>query len=159
MAARATARVDGYINQTMRATTDIELVYGPDYYVTVGPASGGSYPTPYWGNTRAQNAKIRLSRWPVLQVTNVATCPTGQWPQVFTNIPTGYYAPAVPPLSVYNSITAGGIAEGGQAVIVGGGYINWSLGRNGWAIQVSYINGWPHAPSPPPSQPGSPRCR
>ena len=51
----------------------------------------------------------------------------------------------MPPLSVYNSITAGGSAEGGQAVIVGGGYINWAYGRNGWAIQVSYINGWPHA--------------
>ncbi len=144
MAARATSRVDGYLGQTMRATVDTELTWGPDYRVTVGPASGGGYPTPYWGNSGATNARIILSRWPVLSVTNVATCPAGQWPQVFTSIPTGYYAPAVPPLAVYGSVSPGGSAEGGQAIIVGGGYINKCLGRNGWAIQVTYINGWPH---------------
>ena len=144
MCARATSRVDGYVSQTLRATIDTELIWGPDYRVTVGPASGGSYPTPYWGNSGATNARIILSRWPVLSVTNVATCPAGQWPQVFTNLPAGYYAPAVPPLGVYGSVSPGGSAEGGQAIIVGGGYINKSLGRNGWAIQVTYINGWPH---------------
>ena len=131
-------------NQTLRATTDIELVRGPDYRVTVGPAAGGSYPTPYWGNTGAQNARIILSRWPVLQVTGVQTCPNNLWPRDWTSLPAGYFEPEVPPLAVYNSVTPGGSAEGGQAVIVGGGYINWGYGRNGWAIQVSYINGWPH---------------
>ena len=79
--ARATARCDGYLNQTLRATTDIELVRGPDYRVTTGPAAGGAWPTPYWGNTGAQNARIILSRWPVLQVTGVQTCPNGVWPR------------------------------------------------------------------------------
>ena len=144
MCARATSRVDGYIGQVMRATIDTELVHGPDYRVTVGPASGGSYPTPYWGNTGAQNARIILSRWPVLSVTQVQTCPNGQWPRQWTALPAGYAEPEVPPLSVLNSISPGGSAEGGQAVIVGGGYINWGLGRNGWAIQVTYVNGWPH---------------
>jgi len=144
MCARSTSRVDGYINQTLRATTDTELIWGPDYRVTVGPASGGSYPTPYWGNSGATNARIILSRWPVLTVTNVATCPYGQWPQVLTSVPAGYYAPAVPPLGIYGSVSPGGSAEGGQAVIVGGGYINNCYGRNGWAIQVTYLNGWPH---------------
>ena len=141
---RATSRCDGYLNQTLRATTDIELARGPDYRVTVGPAAGGSWPTPYWGNTTAQNARIILSRWPVLQVTAVQTCPNGLWPRQWTSLPAGYFEPEVPPLSVYNSISPGGSAEGGQAVIVGGGYINWAYGRNGWAIQVTYLNGWPH---------------
>jgi hypothetical protein len=145
MCSRATARVDGYVNQTLRATTDIELARGPDYRVTVGPASGGSYLTPYWGNSRATNARIILSRWPVLQVTGVQVCPNNLWPRSWTSLPSGYFEPEVPPLSVYGSISPGGSAEGGQAVIVGGGYINWAYGRNGWAIQVSYINGWPHA--------------
>ena len=114
-------------NQTLRATTDTELVHGPDYRVTVGPASGASYPTPYWGNTAAQNARIILSRWPVLQVTQVQTCPNSQWPRVWTTLPAGYAEPEVPPLAMYNSITPGGTAEGGQAIIVGGGYINWQL--------------------------------
>ena len=144
MAARATSRCDGYLAQTLRATVDTELVHGPDYWVTVGPASGGSYPTPYWGNTGAQNARIILSRWPVLQVTQVQTCPNGTWPRQWTTLPAGYAEPEVPPLSVLNSVAPGGSAEGGQAIIVGGGYINKQLGRNGWAILVTYLNGWPH---------------
>ena len=98
MCGRATTRVDGYINQTLRATTDIELVHGPDYRVTVGPASGGSYPTPYWGNSGAQNARIIMSRWPILQVTGVQTCPNNLWPRQWTALPAGYFEPEVPPL-------------------------------------------------------------
>ena len=47
-------------------------------------------------------------------------------------------------LSACTSVAPGGSAEGGQAILVGGGYINRCLGRNGWAILVTYINGWPH---------------
>jgi hypothetical protein len=144
MAGRATSRCDGYINQTLRATADVELLYGPDYRVVVGPASGGAYPTPYLGISAPQNARIILSRWPVLQVTSVQTCPNNLWPRSWTTLPSGYAEPASPPLGVYGSIAPGGSAEGGQAITVGGGYINWSLGRNGWAIQVSYLNGYPH---------------
>src|SRR6185437_13558981 len=144
LCARSTARVDGYVNQTLRATADVELVYGPDYRVVVGPASGGSWPTPYWGGTTAQNARIILSRWPVLEVTGVKTCPNGLWPRTWTQVPSGYFEPAVPVIGVYGSVSPGGSAEGGQAVLVGGGYINNCYGRNGWAIEVSYINGWPH---------------
>jgi hypothetical protein len=42
-------------------------------------------------------------------------------------------------------VAPSGDASGGQAILVGGGYINWNLGRNGYAVQVTYINGWPHA--------------
>lgn len=144
MCGRATSRVDGYTNQVLRATTDVEVARGPDYYTTTGPASGGSYPTPYWGGTPAQNARVILSRWPVLQVTNVQTCPNNLWPRQWTALPTGYYEPEKPPIGLYGSVAPGGSAEGGQAVIIGGGYVNWSYGRNGWIIEVSYINGWPH---------------
>lgn len=144
MCGRATARVDGYANQTLRATADVELLHGPDYRVTVGPAAGGSYPMPYWGNSGALNARIILARWPVLQVTSVQVCPNSQWPRQWTTLPAGYYEPEVPPIGLYGSVSPGGSAEGGQAILVGGGYINKSLGRNGWAIQVSYLNGWPH---------------
>jgi len=144
MVGRATSRVDGYMNQTLRATTDVELVYGPDYYTTVGPASGGSYPTPYWGGTGASNAKIILSRWPVLQVTGVKTCPNSLWPRQWTALPAGYFEPMRPPIGLYGSVAPGGSAEGSQSILVGGGYINWVYGRNGWAIEVTYLNGWPH---------------
>ena len=144
MCGRATSRVDGYIAQTMRATLDDELVHGPDYWVTVGPASGGAYPTPYWGNSGATNARIILSRWPVLSVTQVQICPNNLWPRQWTTLPSGYAEPERPPLSIFNSVAPGGSAEGSQAILVGGGYINRCYGRNGWAILVTYLNGWPH---------------
>lgn len=144
MCGRATSRTDGYVNQVLRATIDTELCRGPDYRTTVGPASGGSWATPYWGNSKAQNARLILSRWPVVSVTGVQTCPNGLWPRQWTSLPAGFFEPEVPPVSIYNNVVPAGSADGGQAIIVGGGYINWSLGRNGWAIQVTYINGWPH---------------
>jgi hypothetical protein len=144
MCGRATSRVDGYLNQILRATTDVELVRGPDYYVTVGPASGGAWPTPYWGNSGATNARIILSRWPILQVTGVKTCPNNLWPRQWTSLPAGYFEPETPALGVYGSVAPGGSADGSQSVIVGGGYINRCYGRNGWAIEVTYTNGYPH---------------
>src|ERR1700734_756576 len=139
MVGRSTSRVEGYCNQPLRATVDTELVYGPDYYMNVGPASGGAFPTPFWGGGGASNARIILSRWPVLQVTGVATCPASRWPQVFTPLPAGYFGPARPVLGVYGSVAPGGSADGSQTIIVGGGYINWSLGRNGWAVEITYL--------------------
>jgi hypothetical protein len=144
MVGRSTSRVEGYCNQPLRATVDTELVYGPDFYMNAGPASGGAFPTPFWGGGGASNARIVLSRWPVLQVTDVATCPASRWPQVFTPLPAGYFGPARPVLGVYGSVAPGGSADGSQTIIVGGGYINWSLGRNGWAVEITYLNGWPH---------------
>jgi len=144
MCARASSRTDGYLNQILRATADVELLHGPDYRVTVGPASGGSWPTPYWGNSGPQNARIILSRWPVLQVTGVKVCPNGVWPRSWTAVPAGFFEPEMPQIGIYNSIAPGGSAEGGQAILVGGGYIDKSNGRNGWAIEVTYVNGYPH---------------
>jgi len=144
MCARATARCDGYINQILRATLDNELLHGPDYRTTVGPASGGRYPTPYWGASQALNARLILSRWPVLSVVSVQTCPNNLWPRQWTTLPAGMAEPEVPPISIFNSVAPAGSADGGQSILVGGGYINWCYGRNGWAIQIAYINGWPH---------------
>jgi hypothetical protein len=144
MVGRATARVDGYTNQTLRATLDTELVYGPDFYMTTGPASGGASLTPWWGNSGAQNTRIILSRWPILQVTGVKTCPNNLWPRQWTALPAGYFEPERPPIGLYGSVAPGGSAEGSQAILVGGGYISRCFGRNGWAVEVSYLNGWPH---------------
>ena len=144
MVARATARADDYCNQVLRATTDVEVSRGPDYRVTAGPASGGGWPTPYWGGTGAQNARIILQRWPVLQVTAVKVCPNGLWPRQWTSVPAGFFEPENPVIGLYGSAAPDASAQGGQAIIVGGGYINWCYGRNGWVIESTYINGFPH---------------
>ena len=142
---RATSRADGYCNQILRATTDVELCHGPDYRVTVGPAAGGFTLTPYWGLGSSGNARIILSRWPILQVTQVQVCPNNVWPRTWTTLPSGWAEPERPPIDVYGSSAPTGEAAAGQAILVGPGYIDWSLGRNGYAIQVQYTNGWPHA--------------
>jgi hypothetical protein len=144
MCARATAKVNGYCNQVLRATVDNEVVRGPDYRLTVGPGAGGSWPTPYWG-LAGYNARAILSRWPVLEVTAVKVCPNSVWPRQWTTLPSGWFEPENPPIGLYNSVAPASDAQGGQAIIIGPGYIDWSLGRNGFVVQVSYINGWPHS--------------
>jgi hypothetical protein len=143
MCARATARVNGYCNQVLRATVDEELFHGPDFRVTVGPAAGGGYPSPYWG-TSSYNARIICSRFPILSVTSVQICSNSLFPRVWTTLPSGWAEPEKPAIGIYGAIEPSSDAGGGQAIIVGPGYINWAYGRNGYAILVTYVNGWPH---------------
>ncbi len=143
MCARATARADEYCNQVLRATVDLQLLHGPDYNVTVGPGSGGRSPTPYWGGA-GYNARLILERWPVLEVIGVQVCPNNLWPRQWTSVPAGFFEPEKPPIGIYGSVAPSNAVSGGQAILVAPGYISWCYGRNGWAVQVNYINGWPH---------------
>ena len=143
MVQRATSKIDTYCNQVLRATIDTELLHGPDYRVTVGPGSGGVVPSPYWGGSMATNARIILARWPVLEVTNVQVSPNA-FPRNWVTVTSGYYEPEIPPIGIYGSVAPASDAQGGQAIIVGGGFIDWQLNRNGYAIKVTYINGYPH---------------
>ena len=141
MCARATARVNGYCNQVLRATIDDELFHGPDFRVTVGPAAGGSG----WGPWRGSfNARITCSRSPILEVTSVQVCPNSLFPRVWTTLPAGWAEPEKPAIGIYGAIEPSSDAAGGQGIIVGPGYISWAYGRNGYAILVTYVNGWPH---------------
>jgi hypothetical protein len=144
MCARATSMADQYCNQLLRATIDVEVMRGPDYRVTVGPQAGGQSSTPYWANA-GSNARLIMSRWPVLAVNSVSVSANAVFPRQWQTVPTGYYEPEVPPYGIYNSVAPTDDAYGGQAVIVAPGYINRNLGRNGYVIQVNYTNGWPHA--------------
>jgi hypothetical protein len=144
---RATAAVNGYCNQVLRATIDTELLHGPDFRVTCGPAAGGSFSPAYWfgGGSGTYNARILLSRFPILEVVSVATCPNTVFPRTWTALPAGYFEPEVPPIGIYGSVSPSSEAFGSQAIIVAPGYIDWSNGRNGWAVQVVYLNGFPHS--------------
>jgi hypothetical protein len=130
--------VDEYCGQILRATLDTELCHGPDYRVTLGPGAGGMGPL-------GGNVRIVLSRGPVLEVTQVQYCANGTWPRQWSTLPAGWAEPMMPSLGVYSSAAPSGDGSGSQTILVGPGYINWALGRNGYAIQVQYINGWPHA--------------
>lgn len=127
---RATSRCDGYTNQVLRATADVEQISGPDYRVTVQVGSG--------------NGRVILSRWPVLQITSVQVAPNNVFPRQWTTLPSGFYDIEHPVIGSYGNIAPTSSGDGGQSIVISPGYVNWCGGRNGVVLRISYINGWPH---------------
>lgn len=133
IAAEATAECDGFCNQPLRATATNEVFHGPGdgaARVSVQPGSG--------------TGRITLQRQPILTITNIQVAPNAVFPRQWTTVPSGYYEPEYPALGLYDSIAPSAGGQGGQAIIIAPGYINWCLGRTGFVIQVSYTHGWPH---------------
>jgi hypothetical protein len=130
MCMRATGDVDGYCNQVLRATADTETVPGPNYRLTINNSTGV--------------ARMLLSRWPVTQIVAAQFAPNIP-PYQWTTIPANAVVPEVPVIGVYGTSSPSASADGGQAVFIAPGYVNWWNGREGYVVQVSYVNGWPHA--------------
>jgi hypothetical protein len=128
--ARATALVDEAVAQPLRATIDTLPLYGPG--VRVGAPQNGCGP-----------ATLIMTRWPVLEVVSVQVA-RNCLPYVWATVPADLYQPQNPPVGLYGSTAPTAAAEGGQGVLVSSQYVNWEYGRNGLAIQVQYVNGWPH---------------
>jgi hypothetical protein len=143
LCARATSMADQYVNQVLRATIDTEILHGPDYRVTVGPAAGGAYPTPYWGSA-GSNTRCIMARWPILEVTQVQVSANASWPRSWKTLPAGFAEPSYPPFGIYNTIAPAGDANGSQDILIAPGYVDWCLGRNGYILMITYVNGWPH---------------
>jgi hypothetical protein len=127
---RATAMIDNYCNHVLRSTVDTERLFGPDYRVTQQQDTG--------------NTRMIMQSWPVTEVLQVAVSPNS-FPRSFQVVPSGYYEPEVPPITTYGTSSPSAAADGGQAIILSSGYVNWCLGRHGFAVSTSYLNGWPHA--------------
>lgn len=128
---QATAMVDGYCHQPLRATLNTEEFTGP-----------GSN---RFGIDRDTGvATLTMRRGPVLQVTSVATCLQITFPRVWTAVTAGKYAPALPIIGMYGTSSPADSGEGSQNVLLAPGVVDWLRGRNGWRAQVSYSNGWPH---------------
>jgi hypothetical protein len=128
---RATGIVNAYCNQVLRSTIDNEVQSGPDYRITLEQATG--------------NTRFILQRWPVMQILAIQVTPN-TFPRNWRSVPAGYYDIEHPVLGVYGSNTPSAAGEGGQSILIGAGYgINWAMGRNGYRIACSYVNGWPHA--------------
>jgi hypothetical protein len=124
--------MDDACHQPLRATTDSVMLYGPG--VRVWAPQGCS----------TQPAILILKRWPVLQVNSVQvtqnTLPIAPW----TTVPAGSFSVQNPVSGLYGSVAPTAAAEGGQGILVSSQYVNWAFGRNGYAVLVSYLNGWPH---------------
>lgn len=131
MCQRATSAVDTQCNQVIRATIDTEQLTGPDFRITVPTGSGV--------------ARIMLSRWPVLYVTGGQIAPTNQFPRSWTSIPANMFDVATPIIGIYGTNSPSDAGDGGNAVLLAPGIINWANGRNGCTLRTTYVNGWPHA--------------
>lgn len=126
--ARATALVDGCCAQPLRATTDALVLYGPG--ARVGARDDGP-------------AELILKRWPVLEIVSVQVA-RNCLPYVWTPVPAGMCWIKNPVSGLYGSVAPVAAAEGGQAILVSSRYVNWRYGPGGTAIEVQYVNGWPH---------------
>lgn len=128
----ATSEVDKVCAQPLRATIDTLPLYGPG--TRVGAPQNGCGP-----------ATLITTRWPVLEVVSVQVAPN-RLPYVWTTIPAGQglYSVQYPPAGLFGSTAPPAAGEGGQGILVSSEYVNWAFGRNGLAILVEYVNGWPH---------------
>jgi hypothetical protein len=129
--ARATAMVDGYCNQPLRATIDVESLQGP------GEFRCQNYPT---GVTR-----LLLSRGPVVAVISGRVSSAAAFPPSWSDIPANQFRPEKPLLGVYGTTAPGTSGGGGQSVLLAPGWVTWLLGRSGCWVEATYLNGWPHA--------------
>ena len=128
---RATSRIDSAVNNVLRATIETETLYGPDYRVALRSSTGV--------------VRALMSRYPVTQVLSGKAAPAASFPPVFTNIPATAFAVERPILGLYGTSTPSGSGDGGQAIFIAPGFVDWSWGRQGYQIQITYVNGWPHS--------------
>lgn len=136
---RATGMADSYCNQPLRATLDTEYQSGPDFRIT------------YQQNTG--NTRVILQRWPVLAITGVQVS-ANTFPRSWNTVPSGYYDVEHPVIGLYGTSAPSAAGEGGQSILIGPGYVNWGLGRNGFWVKTTYVNGWPHTSLTAPASAG-----
>jgi len=128
---RATAMVNGYVNQIFRATIDTETSQGPNYYITIDNSTG--------------QVRWILERWPVTQIL-AAQFAFNTLPPQWSPVTAGAWRIDSPVLGTYGSYTAASSGgSGGQTVYLGAGTASWMNGRNGFLLSCTYLNGWPHA--------------
>lgn len=126
---RVTDRIDELAEQVLRATVDTETQRGPDFYLTVDMST--------------QEGKFLTSRWPILAVLSGQWCYSATYPPVWTAIAANQFL--VDDIQGYlGSAGPGGSGAGANRIMIAPGNVDWSAGRNGFRVQVMYINGWPN---------------
>lgn len=127
---RATAMIDGYCNQPLRATIDTEEFTGPgDFRCQLQPGGVG---------------RLLASRSPVTSIVSGQISSSASFPRSWQTIPANQWEPERPLIGVYGTTAPGGSGSGGQGILLAPGWVSWMFGRQSSRVQVTYINGWPH---------------
>lgn len=126
---RATATVDGYCNQVLRAEMGTEEIIGPDTRLVM---------------RQNGNAELFLRRWPITEVLAVDWSFASAFPVVWTSIPAGNWFIVDDQYNVYSGATPGASGVGSSSVQIAPGFVNWAYGRDAFRVRATYINGWPH---------------
>src|SRR5262245_25088389 len=101
---RATAMVEQQCNQPLRATIDVENVYGPGDFRCQNLANG--------------NTRMLMSRFPVTQVLGAQVSSATAFPPSYTSVAANQMRPEVTLLGVYGTTAPGASASGGQAILL-----------------------------------------
>jgi hypothetical protein len=128
---RATGLVDGYCNQVIRATIDTEVQSGPNFRITIEQGTG--------------NARYILQRWPVTDILAVQVSANASFPRRWSQLGAGMFDIEHPVIGLYGTTAPSAAGEGGQSILLAPGSVSWALGRNGYRVSATYVNGWPHA--------------
>ena len=128
---RSTAIIDQFCNQPLRATVDTEDFTGP-------------------GDFRVQNqptgvTRILASRSPVTTIVSGQVSNSASFPRSWQTIPANQFEAEKPLIGVYGTSAPGASGGGGQGILLAPGWVTWLFGRLSSRLQVTYINGWPHA--------------
>ena len=127
---RATAALEEITNMVMRATIDTEEAFGPDFQLTV---QHNGY------------ARMYVSRWPVLSIVSAKYATSSALPPQWTAIAANQCRAEHPSLGLNGTVAPDSAGAGPGAILVAPGYIDWYNGRGGYLLQLTYLNGWPHA--------------
>lgn len=128
----ASNSIDLEANMPLRATVDVETLMGPDARLAIMNSTGV--------------AMCLMAHWPVLSAVGAQWTTTGGYPQTFNSIPTNMMSVGEPSVSfVGGTSIPGGAGDGMNEIMIAPGYVSWGAGRNGYTVQIGYINGWPHA--------------
>ncbi len=128
MCVTATSMADSHCNQVLRSTVQTETLYGPGGYRVTTRQNG--------------TTRLMLSQWPITSVTAIQVAPASVLPYQFRSVTTGQWAIERPSLLLPGTSVAADSGTGGQAVILGPGWVHG--GRGAWVIETTYTAGWPH---------------
>lgn len=128
---QATSRVDTYCHQVLRSTADTEYFQGPGL-----PRCNVNRDTGV--------GELQVRRWPVTEVLAIQISSSRAFPRVYTPVPAGQWD-IHRPLTFSGDSAAPTAPDGGWGIDVAPGWIHGRCGRGMQRVQVSYVNGWPHA--------------